>query len=150
MDELKLKPFIRKPHYYETDQMGIIHHANYIRWFEEARCDLLEQLGYGYTKCVESGIDFALLGLSCDYKSMVRYGDTVKITLAVTELTTARLTIRYEVRDAQTDALRTTGETRHCAFDGRRQRPVAIKRALPALYALFEQLLEKESAAPYC
>lgn len=141
---MELKPFIRKTNYYETDQMGIIHHANYIRYFEEARCHLLEQLGYGYQKCVEAGIDFALLGLSCEYKSMVRYGDTVEIHMAIAELTPARVAIRYEIRDAQTGELRTTGETRHCAFDGRRQRPVAIKRTLPQLYALFQQLLQKD------
>ena len=38
--------YIRQPHYYETDQMAIIHHANYIRWFEEARVELLAFLIY--------------------------------------------------------------------------------------------------------
>ena len=41
-------PYDHKVQYYETDGMGIVHHSNYIRWFEEARVDLLEQLGFGY------------------------------------------------------------------------------------------------------
>ena len=39
-----------KAQYYETDQMGMIHHSNHIRWFEEARVDILEQLGMDYEK----------------------------------------------------------------------------------------------------
>ena len=44
-----------KVQYYETDGMGIVHHSNYIRWFEEARVDLLEQLGFGYDRIEEAG-----------------------------------------------------------------------------------------------
>ena len=40
----KIKPYEHKAHYYETDKMGIVHHSNHIRWMEEARMDLLEQL----------------------------------------------------------------------------------------------------------
>ena len=45
-----------KVQYYETDQMGIVHHSNYIRWFEEARVDVLDQIGIGYKKMEEAGV----------------------------------------------------------------------------------------------
>ena len=136
---MEIRPYLRKPCYYETDQMGIINHTNYIHWFEEARTDFMEQIGFGYDKAAAAGIDFALLGLSCQYRSMVRFGETVQITLSLPQLTPTRITVAYEVRDLSTGALRTTGETQHCYFDSRRQRPVALNRALPQLYALFEQ-----------
>ena len=136
---MEIRPYLRKPIYYETDQMGIINHTNYIHWFEEARTDFMEQIGFGYDKAAAAGIDFALLGLSCQYRSMVRFGETVQITLSLPQLTPTRITVAYEVRDLSTGALRTTGETQHCYFDSRRQRPVALNRALPQLYALFEQ-----------
>lgn len=41
-----IKPYSRKTHYYETDQMGIIHYANYIHWMEEARVDFMDQIGF--------------------------------------------------------------------------------------------------------
>ena len=50
-----MKPYIIKARYYETDQMGIIHHANYIRWMEEARIDLMDQMGYPYRRFEEMG-----------------------------------------------------------------------------------------------
>lgn len=136
---MEIRPYLRKPFYYETDQMGIINHTNYIHWFEEARTDFMEQIGFGYDKAAAAGIDFALLGLSCQYHSMVCFGETVQITLSLPQLTPTRITVAYEVRDLSTGALRTTGETQHCYFDSRRQRPVALNRALPQLYALFEQ-----------
>lgn len=46
----KFTGYVREPFYYETDQMGIIHHSNYIRWFEEARVALLVYLGFPYKK----------------------------------------------------------------------------------------------------
>ena len=42
---MEYRVYEHKTQYYETDQMGIIHHSNYIRWFEEARMDMMEQMG---------------------------------------------------------------------------------------------------------
>ena len=139
---MQTKPYRRKTNYYETDQMGIIHHSNYIRWFEEARVDFMEQVGFGYDRAVEAGIDFAVLGVVCNYKSMVRFGETVDIAVTVSELTGSRMTVSYTVTDAATGQVRTTGETRHCYFDNRRQRPTSLKKALPELYAMFEHMIQ--------
>lgn len=48
--------YIRKVHYHETDKMGVTHHANYIKWMEEARVDFLNQIGYGYARLERDGI----------------------------------------------------------------------------------------------
>jgi acyl-CoA thioester hydrolase len=135
---MDIKPLIRKANFYETDQMGIIHHSNYIRWFEEARVDFMEQIGFGYEKSVELGVDFALLGLSCEYKSMVRFADVVQIEARITGLKNARMSVEYRITDAKTGELRTTGETRHCFLDSGKMRPVSLKKTLPELYGLFE------------
>ena len=110
---MDIKPYMRKPNYYETDQMGIIHHSNYIRWFEEARVNYMEQIGFGYEQAIESGIDFAVLSVQCAYKSMVRFGDTVQINVSISELSKTRLTICYQITDATTGELRTSGTTSH-------------------------------------
>ena len=136
---MELKPYLRKAQYHETDQMGIIHHANYIRWFEEARVDFLEQLGFGYERSVASGIDFAVTGVTCEYKSMTRFGESVAIGLSIAELGAARMTIRYEVKDAATGVLRAVGTSGHCYFDNAKKRPVSLKKALPELYKLLEE-----------
>lgn len=141
---MNIRPFVRKPQYYETDQMGIIHHANYIHWFEEARADFMEQIGFSYEKSVAAGIDFAVLSVTCNYKSMVRYGDTIHIQVCITGLTPTKLTVAYEITDAATGKLRTTGESLHCFYDSTRKRPVSLKKALPELYDLFASLCTTE------
>ena len=45
-----IEPYERTAHYYETDRMGIIHHSNYIRWFEETRIHYLDKAGYPYSE----------------------------------------------------------------------------------------------------
>ena len=141
---MEIRPYKRRANYYETDQMGVIHHSNYIRWFEETRVDFMEQIGFGYEKSMEAGIDFAVLGISCNYHSMVRFGDTVLIESAIYALSPARMSIRYSIKDAETGELRTTGETHHCYYRTKQQRPVSLKKALPDLYALFESVCEKD------
>jgi len=145
---MKLKPYIRKPHYYETDQMGIIHHANYIHWLEEARVDFMEQIGFSYDRTVSTGIDFAVLGITCNYKSMVRFTDTLHIQVSLTALTPTQMTVAYEITDAATGKLRATGESRHCYLDSNRKRPVSLKKVLPELYDLFASFCIAEQESP--
>ena len=64
-----MNPCEHKVQYYETDGMGIVHHSNYIRWFEEARVDLLEQLGFGYDRIEAAGYSGPVLEVSCQYKT---------------------------------------------------------------------------------
>lgn len=132
-----VRPYTRKAHFYETDQMGIIHHANYVHWMEEARVDFMEQMGYGYDKATEHGIDFVLMGISCQYKGMVRFGDTVHIKVTFAEYHPVMMTVRYEMTDEKTGELRFTGESKHCTFDSKKQRPAALSRELPELHELF-------------
>ena len=53
---MELKIYEHKAQYYETDQMGIIHHANYLHWFEEARIDMMEQMGMDMTSWKNRGL----------------------------------------------------------------------------------------------
>ena len=60
----KISLYEHRVSYYETDQMGIVHHSNYIRWFEDARVDFLEKVGFSYAKMEEIGIMIVVLGAS--------------------------------------------------------------------------------------
>jgi len=71
----KISLYEHRVSYYETDQMGIVHHSNYIRWFEDARVDFLEKVGFSYAKMEEIGIMIVVLGASCDYKVYARFGE---------------------------------------------------------------------------
>ncbi|MDL2236883.1 acyl-CoA thioesterase [Christensenellaceae bacterium OttesenSCG-928-K19] len=142
---MELKPYIRKTNYYETDQMGIIHHSNYIRYFEEARVDFMEQLGFGYARTEQEGVEIAVLEVQCRYKTMVRFGDTICIRLSIKELTPAKMVVGYSIEDAKTGELRTTGETLHCFLSGGADKKlVRLNRTLPKLYDLLAACVAEE------
>lgn len=140
---MKIKPYVRKAQYYETDQMGIIHHSNYIRWFEEARVDFMEQMDFGYRAMEDAGIWGMVLGVTCDYKRSVRFDDTFEVRCAVTKMDGVRMTVGYEVVDHNTGELRATGESRHC-YANKKGRPVSLKKVLPDLYQLFLSTMDSE------
>lgn len=140
----EIKPYEHKAQYYETDQMGIIHHSNYIRWFEEARTNLLDSVGFGYDQMEQSGIIVPVLAINCEYKSMVYYNQTVYIIPIVHYFNGIKLTISYQVIDKLTGELRATGESKHC-FLNSKNRPVSLKKVNKPIYDLFEELAKKDN-----
>lgn len=133
-------PYRHKVQYYETDGMRVVHHSNYIRFMEEARCDLMEQAGYPYSRLEAMGFAIPVLSVQCDYKQMTRFGETLVIGVEVTKLSPTRMTICYEIRDDATGSLRATGETQHC-FLSSAGRPISLKREAPETFEYFYHLL---------
>lgn len=83
--------------YYETDQMGIVHHSNYIRYFECGRTDMLKKAGLPIEKIEEAGVMLPVVSVECRYKVPARLGDTLKIVSIIDSLPLAKLTIRNEI-----------------------------------------------------
>ncbi len=129
--------------YYETDKMGIVHHSNYIRWFEEARSDLMRQMGIGYEEMEGHGIISPVLSLTCEYKSMTRFGDTVLIIPILKSYNGIKMTIEYSVTDKETGKLRCVGETKHC-FLGRDGKPVSLKKTYLEMDQMFQDVLPQK------
>ena len=71
--------YTHRVQYYETDQMGIVHHSNYIRWFEEARIDWMRHCGISYREMEKQGIIVPVLGVEATYRQMVHFDDLVDI-----------------------------------------------------------------------
>lgn len=137
-----MQDYIHHASYYETDQMGCVHHSNYIRWMEEARVYLMNQEGFGYRAMEEAGIISPVLEVNCQYKSMVHFDDNVRIHTFLKEYNGIRMTIGYEMYHAETGVLCTTGESRHCFLD-RNGKPLSLKRSHPEWDAFFRNLKEE-------
>ena len=105
MIDMEIKPYERMVYYYETDRMGIVHHSNYIRWFEEARLDWMKQVGWDYKTIEDDNIIIPVLSVSAEYKTMSRYGDNVVIYVKLAEYTGVRIGFSYEVHDKKTGEL---------------------------------------------
>lgn len=130
---MELKNYIRNVKYYETDKMGIVHHSNHLRWFEEARVDMMNQIGFSYRQLEELGLGSPVLSASCRYVHPVFFDDNIEIQTRITSFSGMRLEISYRVTDAETGKLLAEGETSH-TFTDRNGRPVRLKRDYPDVW----------------
>lgn len=142
---MTIKPYQHHAKYYETDQMGIIHHSNYIRWFEEARIDYLNQIGLTYKTMEEQGIISPVLEISCKYQKMMYFDDIATIIVKVIAYTGVRFAIEYEVYN-QNNELCTIGSSKHCFID-KEGKPISLKRTKPEYDQLFKEILIKQKDA---
>ncbi len=133
----------RKINYYETDKMGVVHHSNYIRFLEEARCYWLDQLEMPFTSLEEQGITIPVLGIQIEYKHHVTFGDVIRIQPFTKEYTGVRMVVGYVVTDEKTGKVVLTGETKHC-FTNRELKPINLKKVNPEFHAKFESTLGEE------
>lgn len=137
-----MKIFERKINYYETDKMGVVHHSNYIRFFEEARCQFLEESGLPYDMLEANGIMSPVLGFSCKYKQHVTFGDIIEINTSIKEFSGVKFTVYYEVFNKNTGTLCVTGESNHCFTDSN-LKPLNIKKHYNDIFEKFMSLVEK-------
>ncbi|MCL2294794.1 MAG: acyl-CoA thioesterase [Spirochaetes bacterium] len=128
--------------YAETDQMKVVHHSVYPIWFEAARTDYMEKLGYPYARIEKEGIMLPLARLQCDFREGARYGDTVLVKLSIKKLTPARLEIKYTAHRKSDGALLAEGETLH-AWTDHNLKVINLKKLAPELYKLMENEAEK-------
>lgn len=116
--------------YAETDQMGVVYHANYLVWFEIGRTDFCRQQGFAYREMeAQDGLYIVVAEVKCRYKAPARYDDEITVK---TRLSTCRkrvLVFDYEVYRADGGELLAGGETVHVITD-RDGHP----RALPEKY----------------
>ncbi len=114
--------------YAETDQMGVVHHANYLVWFELARTRLCAETGFHYREIEAMGYQLLVTGARLDYRAGARYGDTVRIGCSLERLTSRGLTFSYAVhRDA---TLLARGATDHVWLEVARRRACRIPEPL--------------------
>lgn len=137
MEEKKI--YEHKIQYYETDQMKIVHHSNYIRWFEEARVFWLESIDCGYDKLEALGIISPVLGVTAEYKSMSRFAETVQIETELVSYNGIKFSISYTIKDKASGAVRCVGESRHC-FLNEKGMPVSLKRTHPDIHDVFVKM----------
>jgi len=83
--------------YGETDQMGVVHHASFILYLEEARTRFMEERGQSYAALEQAGIGLPVRSLSISYRSAARFGEELDVFVRVERLTKASVTFGYEI-----------------------------------------------------
>ena len=99
--------------YAETDQMGVVYHANYVVWMEVGRVEAMRSAGLNYAEMEREGIRVAVLGVEVDYKAAALYDDLVDVQASVVEVQSRMMRIEYEIRRAGDQKLLASGATRH-------------------------------------
>ena len=126
--------------YAETDQMGIVHNANYLIWFEVGRSDYCRARGFSYKEMEEKENALMVVAESyCRYKAPAFYEDVLTVRTRVEDLRSRTLRFVYEIYRAADETLLAEGETLHLVTDENRR-----VRSLPANYK--QKLLSAEIA----
>ncbi len=141
--ESKLPVYEHVVQYYETDRMGVVHHSNYIRWFEEARIYVFDRIGLSYRAMEDQGIVSPVVAVECRYKTMSKFYDTVEVRLAFKGYTGVRLNIEYEVVDKATGEVRCTGKSEHC-FISPEGRIMSVRRSFPEYDAILSEYSKED------
>ncbi len=100
----------RKIYYYDTDCGGVVYHANYLNFFEEARTEELEKLGMTISRLMELDCFFVVNHQEIFYKYPAKYGDVLDVKANVVELSPVRMIFEYTITN-QDGKLTTQGET---------------------------------------
>ncbi|MFD1065843.1 acyl-CoA thioesterase [Oceanobacillus locisalsi] len=140
--------------YKDTDRMGVVHHANYITWFEVARTEWMRYFDLSYHAMEEQGLMLPVLDVNAVYKSSARFDDLVVLFTRIEAYSPIRLVFAYEARriteaDWQGDAtidepygeLLTTGKTTHMWVNDA-WKPVKLRKTHPELYERLQQIAE--------
>jgi len=127
--------------YAETDQMGVVHHANHLIWFETGRVEYCRQLGFEYKQMeIEDDSFIVVAEARCRYKRPARFDDVLTIRTRVTESQRRTIRFSYEIHN-QMKELIATGETLHviCDSQGRpKSLPEKYRKYFPPAPASYE------------
>ena len=146
-----------KVRYGETDMMGVVYHANYLLYFEDARIDFLDALGFSYAERIEgAGYMSPIHDIEIHYKAPLRYGEAGVVRTSVAKNLPMRTVYRQQVYRAEdaaaschephlregatplVDALVTV-----CVVERDTFKPVSLRRTFPDLYAKYEDIVEE-------
>jgi acyl-CoA thioester hydrolase len=117
--------------YAETDQMGVVYHANYLVWFEVGRVELIRQMGLDYKRMEsEEGCGIAVVEATCRYKAPARYDEELLVRTRITGVRGSVVKFGYSILRAEGGTVLCEGATTHVVVDRNMK-----KTAMPERYA---------------
>ena len=139
--------------YGETDMMGVVYHANYLLYFEDARIDFLDAVGFSYNERIEQqGYMSPIHDVEIHYRAPLRYGERGFVRTSVVKNLPTKTVYRQQVfregDDPSTTEPLVDGLLTLCVVERDTFKPVSIKRTFPALYELYGELVEEDSGTP--
>jgi acyl-CoA thioester hydrolase len=131
-----------EPRYSDTDQMGVIYHGNYFSYFEIARTNLFEVLGYSYRQIEDEGIILPVTEANCRYKKAIKYGEKILVEAEVDFIKRVTIGFNYTIYRKSDKEVLATGYTHH-GFVSKDLKPVRFKDFNPDFQNILKQLKNK-------
>lgn len=130
------------PRYAETDQMGIIHHSVYAIWYEQARTEFFNEIGFRYDEVEKNGVMTPLIELNCEYKRPAYYNQEVEIRTKIIKLTPVKFILEYDIYN-QENQLINIGKTTLAWADAKTFKIINLQKKYPEVYQLIEKAAEE-------
>lgn len=111
--------------YAETDQMGIVHHANYPVYYEMGRTEMFRNIGLPYDEMERRGIILPLIDLHCNYKRSAYYDQELTLITQLRELPSIKIRFDYIIKNSEGEILN-EGYTTLVFMDSERRRPIRV------------------------
>lgn len=124
--------------YAETDQMGVVYHANYLVWFEIGRTALIKDLGFSYAQMEKDGYLAPVIDANLSYKKSMHFGETALIRTWVDSYDGFRTVYAYEVVNPE-GVVAVSGQTHHIVVKKDSFRPVRFKNYYPEWHEAYEK-----------
>ncbi len=133
-----IRTYERKVYYYETDKMGIMHHSNYIRIFEETRVFFMQEAGMPFEDIEARGIMMPVLSVNCEYKRPLVFDEEFQVIVQIAKFNGVTLHLNYRIVSKKSGELCAEGNSSHC-FTNMEMKPIRIKTKFPDIYNLFAE-----------
>ena len=121
-------------YYEDTDCGGMVYYANYLKYFERARTQYLEERGLSVSGLLEEGTVFVVMHAEVDYRSPARYGDRLIIETVVSDMTAASFTFSHVIREWESRRVVVEGSARLATVNGKGK----VKRLDKAMVAMLQ------------
>ncbi|MBC6309337.1 acyl-CoA thioesterase [Listeria sp. FSL L7-1582] len=128
--------------YAETDQMGIVYHANYLVWMEIGRTDFLESIGLRYFDMEQEGYISPVLDVHISYKQAMKYGQKAVVKTWIKSYDGFRIVYGYEIRQEGGNDIHISGETEHIAVRKADFKPVSTRRTFPTWHEAYLEAMK--------
>lgn len=116
--------------YQETDQMGVVYHANYLVWFEIGRTKFIESLGLKYDEMEKQNVVSPVVDATISFKKPIRYGEKVVVDTWIETYNGIRTVYAYTILN-QDGAIAVSGTTEHVIVNKDTFRPLSLRKTFP-------------------
>ncbi|WP_113866478.1 acyl-CoA thioesterase [Paraliobacillus ryukyuensis] len=129
--------------YQETDQMGVVYHANYLVWFEIGRTAFIEANGLNYHEMEEQGVVSPVIDVHVYFKQPIRYGQDAFVHTWLENYDGLRTTYGYQVTDAEGN-IAVSGTSQHVIVKKDNFRPISLRKKFPEWHEVYSNALEEK------